>query len=81
MNDVVLGEYFNEEIIGIKISPKVELKVKESPDAVKGNTSSGATKKIILENGLEIFAPLFIKEGDIISINTENCEYSERRKN
>lgn len=80
MNDIVLGEYFNEEIIGINIPAKVELKVKESPDAVRGNTSSGATKKIILENDLKIFVPLFIKEGDVILINTETCEYSERKK-
>ena len=79
-NDVVLGEYFKEKLISIIISPKIELVVKTAPDAVKGNTSSGATKKIILENELEIFAPLFVEEGDIVSVNTDTCEYSERRK-
>lgn len=79
-NDQVLGEYFNEELIGVSIAPKIELKVKEAPNAVRGNTSSGATKKIILENGLEIFAPLFVEAGDVVSINTETCQYSERRK-
>lgn len=79
-NDEVLGEYYNEELIGLNIPPKIELIVKHSPDAVKGNTSSSATKKITLENGLEIFAPFFVKEGDVVSVNTETCEYSERRK-
>ena len=79
-NDEVLGEYFNDEVISLNIAPKIELVVTEAYDTVKGNTSSGAQKKIILENGLEILAPLFIKKGDIVSINTDTCEYSERRR-
>ncbi len=77
-NDVVKGVYFNDEIINIKIPIKVTLVVKESPDAVKGNTSSGATKRIVMENGLEVFVPLFIKEGERLVINTEKNEYVER---
>jgi elongation factor P len=79
-NDIVRGEYFDGELIGLSLPPKVTLKVKEAPDAVAGNTSSGATKKVILENGLEVFTPLFIKEGEEIVINTETGEYSERAK-
>ena len=74
-NDVVKGMYFDEEVIGIDIPIKVTLVVKEAPPAVKGNTSSGATKKVVLENGLEIFTPLFINEGDRVMINTEKGEY------
>lgn len=79
-NDIVRGEYFNEKLIGFTIPPKVILEVKESPNAVAGNTSSGATKKVILENGLEVFTPLFIEKGEKIIINTETGEYSERAK-
>ena len=77
-NDVVKGVYFDEEIIGIKIPIKVTLVVKESPPAVKGNTSSGATKRVTLENGYEVFTPLFISEGERIVINTESGEYAGR---
>ncbi len=69
---------FNEEVIGIKFPIKVELKVKEAMDAVKGNTSSGAQKEVTLETGAKIMVPMFIGEGDIISINTETNSYSER---
>lgn len=79
-NDVVKGMYFEDEVIGIKIPIKVTLVVKEAPPAVKGNTSSGATKRVTLENGLEIFTPLFINEGDKIVVNTEKEEYAERAK-
>lgn len=69
---------FEEKIIGIKVPIKVELRVIEAPPAVKGNSATGATKQIKLETGLVINAPLFINEGDVIRINTENREYVER---
>lgn len=69
---------FNDEIIGLKFPIKMELKVTEAMDAVKGNTSSGAQKEVTLETGATIMAPMFINEGDIISINTETGQYSER---
>jgi elongation factor P len=69
---------FDDEVIGLKFPIKMELKVKEAMDAVKGNTSSGALKEVTLETGATIMAPMFINAGDIISINTETGEYSER---
>lgn len=69
---------FNENIISVKIPVKVELKIKETSQAVKGNTSSGATKEAVLETGALIQVPLFINEGDIIRVNTESGEYTER---
>ncbi len=78
-NDVVTGVYFNEdELIGLRIPIKVTLEVTEAPPAVKGNTATGASKKIVLENGLEITAPLFINQGDKVVVNTEKKEYVER---
>lgn len=69
---------FDENIIGIKIPIKMELKVTEAPPAVKGNTAQGGSKQITLETGTVINAPLFINEGDTVRINTENGEYVER---
>ncbi len=69
---------FNDEIIGLKLPIKVELKVTEAMDAVKGNTSSSAQKEVTLETGATMMVPMFINEGDIIAINTEEGTYSER---
>lgn len=69
---------FDEEIIGVTIPIKVELMVKEASEAVKGNTSSGATKEVTLETGATIQVPQFINQGDIIAINTETNSYTER---
>jgi elongation factor P len=69
---------FDDEVIGLKFPIKVELKVTEAMDAVKGNSSSGAQKEVTLETGATLMVPMFINEGDVLSINTETGEYSER---
>ena len=69
---------YDEEIIGVKVPIKIDLKITETVDAVKGNTSSGALKEAVLETGATVMVPMFINEGDIIAINTEEGTYSER---
>lgn len=75
---VVDAMVFNDEIFGIKVPVKVELAIKETAPAVKGNTSGNALKEAILETGAKIMVPMFINEGDIIKVNTESGEYTER---
>ena len=77
-NLLVSFRIFNKKIIGIETPIKIDYLVKEAPPADKGNTAQGATKEVILENGLAVQAPLFINTGDVIRVNTESGEYSER---
>ena len=63
------------EIIGISLPEKVSYKVISAPDAVKGNTTSGAQKDATVETGYELKVPLFIKEGDEIVITTRDGKY------
>lgn len=69
---------YDEEIIGIKLPVKLDLKVTDAPPAVKGNTAQGGTKQVTLETGATVNAPMFINEGDILRINTETGQYVER---
>jgi elongation factor P len=77
-NSIVEALVFDEKIIAVRVPIKVELKVKDAPPAVRGNTSQGGTKQITLETGAVINAPLFVNEGDVIRVNTELGEYVER---
>ncbi len=77
-NSLVDAKYFGEDIIGISLPIKVQLKVTEAPPAVKGNTATGATKIVTLETGATITTPLFIEEGETVEINTETGEYTGR---
>lgn len=72
------GVFLNGEIINIIMPIKLNFKVTQAPPGVKGDTVSGGTKPVVIETGATIQAPLFIKEGDIVRINTETGEYVER---
>ncbi|MES2023826.1 MAG: hypothetical protein V4439_04025 [Patescibacteria group bacterium] len=67
-----------EKTIGLKLPIKMQFKVKEAPPAVRGDTSKGGNKFIVLENGSSITVPMFINEGDTVIINTETGDYVER---
>ncbi len=69
---------WNEEIIGANLPIKMEFKVVEAPPSVKGNTAQGGNKLVTLEGGSTVNVPMFINEGDIIRINTDLGEYTER---
>jgi len=69
---------FKDNPINIDMPIKVDLKVTEAPPAVKGNTADGGSKQVKVETGYTINVPLFIKEGDIIKINTREGVYVER---
>jgi len=77
-NEPVTVMVFDDKIIGFKIPIKVSLKVSDAPPAVKGNTSSGATKLVTLETGAVITTPIFVNEGDLVEVNTETGNYSGR---
>lgn len=77
--DKVDALYFNDNPVSVSVQPKVELKVVSAPEGVRGDTASGRVTKVAeLETGLKINVPLFVKEGDIIRINTDTGEYVER---
>ncbi len=69
---------FNGEPVGIELPKKVTLKVTESPPGVRGDTAGNVTKQITLETGLQVNAPLFIKEGEEVIINTDTGQYVAR---
>ena len=70
---------FNDNPINIELSPKMDFKVVSAPEGVKGDSAQGrVTKTVEIETGYSVAVPLFIKEGDVIKINTETGEYVER---
>lgn len=76
--EVIIGIY-EERPVSIQMPKKIQYKVVEAPPAVKGDSASGnVTKEIVLENGLHVQAPIFIKEGEEILVNTETGDYSTR---
>ena len=65
--------------IGLQLPPHVELTIAQTEPGVRGDSSGGnVTKPVTLETGLVVNAPMFIKEGDVIRIDTRDGQYVER---
>ena len=69
---------FKGNPINIELKAKIDIKVASAPPGVKGDTAAGGSKPATLETGIVVQVPLFVKEGDIIRVNTETGEYVER---
>jgi elongation factor P len=70
---------YNGNPIGLQLPIFVDLDVKYTEPAVKGDSSSGSvTKAATLETGLEIKVPLFIKEGEKVRVTVETGEFAGR---
>src|SRR3989344_601725 len=69
---------FGEQIIAVELPVKIEVAVTEAPPSVRGNTAQGGMKTVTVETGAKVLTPLFIESGDLIRVNTQTGEYSER---
>lgn len=67
---------FNNQPINIELPTKITYSVKQAPPGIRGDTAQGSvTKKVTLNNDLEIDVPLFIDQGDTVIVNTESGKY------
>lgn len=71
---------YEGEVLGISLPAKVALKITECAPGAKGNTVTNATKDAVLETGLRLRVPLFIEEGEIINVRTDDGSYDGRAK-
>lgn len=75
--EVKLTLYENEPI-DVDLPTTVDLLVTQAESAVKGDTATGVTKKVVVETGAEINTPSFVEEGDTIRVDTRTGEYVTR---
>lgn len=70
--------FTDETIAGIELPPSIVLTVTDAPEGVRGDSANNVYKAAIMETGLSVQVPLFINNGDKISINTEDGKYLGR---
>ena len=75
--DVLL---FGEKAIGVTLPNFVNLRVIQTDPWAKGDTSGNDSKPATVETGYVLRVPPFIEEGELITIDTRNGEYSTRVK-
>lgn len=69
---------YGDEILGVNMPAKVALKIVECEPAIRGDTVNKAMKGALLETGLKIKVPLFINEGEVVLVRTDNGDYDGR---
>jgi elongation factor P len=70
--------FYNNQPLDIELPITVDLEVVSAETAVRGDTATGVTKKVVTETGLEVQVPNFVSEGDVIRVDTRNGAYVTR---
>lgn len=78
--DRIQLQFFNDTPINVELPKNVPLKVTYTENVVKGDTTSSVLKDATLETGITVKVPAFIKQDDIIKVDTRTGEYLERAK-
>jgi len=77
-NGEVTVTFVEEKAVTVEIPASVTLTVAEAPEGVRGDSANNVQKAITLETGITVQAPLFIKTGEKIRIDTRTGKYMER---
>jgi len=79
-NTVIVVEMYEGKPVGINLPNSMDLKVVSTEPRLQGATKTALSKPAVLETGATIQVPEFIKEGDVIRIDTRDEKYIERVK-
>jgi elongation factor P len=77
-NAPVTVVFVEEKAVSVEIPPSVVLTVADAPEGVRGDSANNVQKAVTLETGITVQAPLFIKTGEKIKIDTRTGKYMER---
>ncbi|HPC61617.1 MAG TPA: elongation factor P [Verrucomicrobiota bacterium] len=77
-NGAVTVTFVEEKAVAIELPSSVVLKVTDAPEGIRGDSANNVQKPITLETGIVIQAPLFIKTGERIKVDTRTGKYMER---
>lgn len=77
-NEMVKMVSHNGQVFAIEPPLFVELLITDTEPGFKGDTAQGATKPAVVETGATVYVPLFVEQGDRISIDTRTGEYLKR---
>jgi len=70
---------YNGQAVSLQLPQYVELTISSTEPGLRGDTAAGgATKVARLETDLEVRVPLFMKEGEIVRVNTQTGEVAGR---
>jgi elongation factor P len=77
-NASVTVTFVEEKVAQIEMPSSVVLKVTDAPEGIRGDSANNVQKAVTLETGIVVQAPLFIKTGEKIKVDTRTGKYMER---
>lgn len=77
-NGTVTVTFVDDKAVSIEMPSSVVLTVSDAPEGIRGDSSNNVQKAIVLETGITVQAPLFIKTGEKIKVDTRTGKYMER---
>ncbi|HTI98906.1 MAG TPA: elongation factor P [Dongiaceae bacterium] len=67
-----------EKVVSVELPSSVVLTVTDAPEGIRGDSANNVQKTVTVETGITVQAPLFIKTGEKIKIDTRTGKYMER---
>ena len=77
-NGQVTMTFVEDKAVQVEVPPSVVLKVTDAPEGIRGDSANNVQKSVTVETGITVQAPLFIKTGERIKIDTRTGKYMER---
>jgi elongation factor P len=77
-NSQVTMTFVQEKAVSIELPSSVVLTVKDAPEGIRGDSANNVQKTVTMETGITVQAPLFIKTGEKLKIDTRTGKYMER---
>jgi elongation factor P len=77
-NAQITVTFVEEKAVSIEMPSSVILTVTDAPEGIRGDSANNVQKSITVETGITVQAPLFIKTGEKIKVDTRTGKYMER---
>jgi elongation factor P len=77
-NGGVTVTFVEDKAVSIELPSSVVLTVADAPEGVRGDSAINVQKAVTMETGITVQAPLFIKTGEKLKIDTRTGKYMER---
>jgi elongation factor P len=77
-NGSVTVTFVEDKAVSVELPSSVTLTVSDAPEGIRGDSSNNVQKPVVLETGISVQVPLFIKTGEKIKVDTRTGKYMER---
>jgi elongation factor P len=77
-NGPVTVTFVEDKLVQVDLPSCVVLQVTDAPEGIRGDSANNVMKPVVLETGITVQVPLFIKPGERLKIDTRTGKYMER---